>query len=296
MHGHGTENLFSYVAITSGYPNIVSVQAIVTKLIKEHKGLSRRLLEHLIVQYIERYTVKRAKNFIIKAPFVEHFIKELNPGAVVHLLENIIHERFFQVERKPGVHRRKILFIGSLINTKGIEELIHSFTILASEFADIELHLVGTGIESYTQSVLMPLIKNGMGKDRIVMHGHVSTDVIAQLFSESAMVVLPSYYDTSPNSVAEAMVAGVPVIGTDVGGIPFMIQHGETGTVIPSRNVRALTDAMRSYIEHPERAERYAGVGRDRARLRFGEQRYVDRLLTIYRSIVETGQRKKNGM
>jgi glycosyltransferase involved in cell wall biosynthesis len=286
VHGHGTENIFSYIAVTSGYPHVISIQAIIENLVKEYKRISRRMFEHMIVQFVERYTVRRAKNFIIKAPFAASFIRKHNTKASIHLLENIIHERYFAVERIKQGSIKKIVFVGTLINTKGVEELIAAFHIIAVEFPDTELHLIGTGTTTYVDSVLTPMIRSGPGRDQIILRGHLSENDIAELYAEAAMLVLPSYFDTSPNVVAEAMVSGVPVIGTDVGGIPFMVNTGKTGTIVPLRDAQKLTESMKIYLSNPALAEKHAQAGRSEARTRYGEQRFVDQVLKIYRSII----------
>jgi glycosyltransferase involved in cell wall biosynthesis len=293
VHGHGTENLFSYVAVTSGYPHVVSIQAIISRLLSQYRRLSRRALEHLIVQFVERYTVRRAQNFIIKAPFAEGFVRSLNPTAPVFLLENIVHEVYFEVDRRTAAKGRKIIFIGTLINTKGVEELIRSFNEVAPKHPDLELHLLGTGTEAYVDGVLKPLIKEVHG--RVVLRGHVPSVEIAREFEDATMVVLPSYFETSPNVIAEAMVAGVPVIGTDVGGMPFMIAHDKTGQIVPVRDVPRLTAAIERNLKHPDIAEAHAAAGCSEARKRYGRQRYVDSLLGIYASILEHPAKHKRG-
>jgi glycosyltransferase involved in cell wall biosynthesis len=293
VHGHGTENLFSYVAVTSGYPHVISIQAIISSLLAQYRRVSRRALEHVIVRFIERYTVKRAENFIIKAPFAEEFVRSLNPTAPVFLLENIVHEVFFEVERRPSAKGRKIIFIGTLINTKGVEELIRSFGAIAPHHPDVELHLVGTGTEAYVEGVVKPLMRQSRGT--IVLRGHVPSAQIAQEFAEATMVVLPSYFETSPNVIAEAMVAGVPVIGTDVGGIPFMITHDKTGQIVPVRDVLRLTEAIARYLDQPSLAQAHAAAGRAEARKRYSRQRYVDSLLGIYENILKHNAQHTRG-
>ena len=234
VHGHGTENLFSYVAVTSGFPHVISIQAIIAHLFAQYRRLTRRALEHAIVRHVERYTVRRAKHVILKAPFAEPFVRSLNPTARTFLLENIVHEVFFGVQRGGGTPRRRIVFVGTVVETKGVEELIKAFRDLAPRYADVDLHLIGFGPPAYVERVVLPMIRD-LG-DRVVLRGQLPSAELAREFTYATMVVLPSYFDTSPNVIAEAMVAGVPVIGTDVGGIPFMISHDRTGQLVPLRD------------------------------------------------------------
>lgn len=286
VHGQGTENLFSYIAVTCGYPAVISIQAIISHLVRQYGRVSRRYLEHAIVQYIERYTVRRAKHFIIKAPFAEEFIRSLNPGARVHLLENIIHEAYFGVRRDPAQPKNNVVFVGTLVNTKGVEELIQAFHSLSAEAPGLELHLIGSGIPGYVDGVLRPLIERGPGAGRVRLHGQLPPERVAAMFETARMLVLPSYSDTSPNVIAEALVAGVPVIGSDIGGIPFMIERDRTGLIVPVRNAEALAAAMRAYVRDEALAEQHARLGSERARERYGAERFVRSLLTIYRSVL----------
>lgn len=73
------------------------------------------MLEHLIVQQVERYTVRRASNVIIKAPFAVEFVRSLNSRAKVFLLEIIVHEAYFAVEPDPSARpKASIAFVPSL--------------------------------------------------------------------------------------------------------------------------------------------------------------------------------------
>jgi glycosyltransferase involved in cell wall biosynthesis len=286
VHGHGTENAYSYVTVTSGFPHVISIQAIIRDLVRQYRRVSRRMLEHLIVRGVERYTVRRAANVIIKAPFAEAFVRSLNPRASLFLLENIVHEAYFAVERDQAAIGPRVLFVGTIIQTKGVEELIRAFHHIAGRVPGASLELIGTGDEAYVRNVVRPLADSGPGAARIRFLGQRSSAEIAREFQTAAMLVLPSCFDTSPNVVAEAMVAGLPVIGTDVGGIPFMIRDGETGRVVPLRDERALVDAIAGYLDDRPLACRHGELARAEGRARWTRERFVDRLLAIYQEIV----------
>jgi glycosyltransferase involved in cell wall biosynthesis len=123
----------------------------------------------------------------------------------------------------------------------------------------------------------------------VTLHGQLPSERIAALFGGASMLVLPSYSDTSPNVIAEALVAGVPVIGTDVGGIPFMIEQDQTGLLVPVRDVDALAGAMRHYLRNEALAEEHAHRGSERARARYGEERFVQSLMAIYEHVLTSG-------
>ena len=290
VHGHGTENLFSYVAVTSGYPNVISIQAIIKNLIKEYPRKTRQYYEHLIVQFVETFTIKNARNIIIKAPFSEKYVKEINPSAKVTLIENIVNQQYFKVTRKVNQDKKSLLFIGSVSALKGIEELISAFELISKKVLDIELYIVGVGEHSYIENRIKPMIEKFSNSDKIKLLGHKTIPQIAELLSSADMLVLPSYSDTSPNVVAEAMAAGVPVVGTNVGGIPFMIDDNETGLVVPVRNYVALAEAILKILGNKEMAQNMSLNAKRRSQSRYGEDSFTKKILNLYNEIINSEQ------
>ena len=74
----------------------------------------------------------------------------------------------------------------------------------------------------------------------------------------SAVLIHPSHIDNSPNSVAEAMASGLPVIASNVGGIPSMIENGVTGLLVEPRNHRQLAEAVISLLHNEAERKRLA--------------------------------------
>lgn len=286
VHGHGTENLFSYVTVTSGYPHVISIQAIIKNLLKEYPRKTRQYYEHFIVQFVESYTIRRAKNIVIKAPFTEKFVREINKSAPITLLENIVNEKYFGVVRNLSPDQKTILFIGSVSALKGVEELIAAFETVSESFDNVQLLIVGVGDHSYIEQKIKPMIQKISGKDKITLLGYKTIPEIASILSKTDILVLPSYSDTSPNVIGEAMAAGVPVIGTNVGGIPFMLKNGETGLIVPVRDSKALSESICVLLKNKEASEMMSRHAKEESLKRFSETAFTDKIITIYRNIL----------
>jgi glycosyltransferase involved in cell wall biosynthesis len=286
VHGHGTENIFSYAAVRSRYPHVLSIQAIIAELVRTHPSFSREWFQHSLVRLVERYTLRRARWVVIKAPFVESRLRSVNPGVTVRLVENIVSTPFFAVKRCPGTTRKKIVFVGRLTPTKGVEEMVGAFHQVAGSDLAIELHLVGQGDPAYVDGPLRALIDAGPAPRRVFLRGRLTPDEIAGEFADAAMVVLPSYYDTRPNAIAEAMVAGVPVIATSVGGLPYMLEDGAYGQLVPPGDVDQLAAAIRRNLRTPDLAAERAFRAQSLARRRYCKERFVTRILRIYERVV----------
>ena len=90
------------------------------------------------------------------------------------------------------------------------------------------------------------------------------------------LVHAPVQADPLPTVVLEAMALGLPVVATDVGGIPEMVEDGVTGLLAPPDDVPALEAAIRRLTDDPARARAMGVSGRERARAHFSRARYVE--------------------
>jgi glycosyltransferase involved in cell wall biosynthesis len=97
---------------------------------------------------------------------------------------------------------------------------------------------------------------------------------------------LPSANENSPNTLAEAMVSGLPVIATSVGGIPSMVEHGKTGWLVPPHNPPDLANAILDLLNNPEKRTRLGQAARQRARDRHLPEHVATQTMDAYREIL----------
>ncbi|HUI55029.1 MAG TPA: glycosyltransferase [Bryobacteraceae bacterium] len=132
-----------------------------------------------------------------------------------------------------------VLYVGRFARTKGIMELVAAFSALAEELPNLKLVCVGSGP---LQSVLETQIK-----ERVRIPGDQSLSEVARWMVAADLFCLPSYSEGCPNVVIEAISCGCPVVATDVGGIPELV-NPDCAILVPSKNVDRLTDALRSSL------------------------------------------------
>lgn len=148
------------------------------------------------------------------------------------LIPNIIAPDFLTPPKLPPTTREvcKLLFIAAdiSIDLKGLSLLIRALNIISNEAdlmntSNIELHLVGGGKIPFE-------VNQGIS---VIHHGFQGKSAIKQLISESTFLVVPSLSENSPNVIAEAQLLGLPVIASNVGGIPELIEDFVTGFLTP---------------------------------------------------------------
>jgi len=151
-----------------------------------------------------------------------------------------------------------ILFVGRFDRQKGGDLVLRVFAELASVYPQLTLTFVGpdSGIngpdnkfhlfESFIKSTLPDWCRS-----RIRFCGQVPHSDLMSLRLKSFLTLVASQYETMPYAVLEAMSLGCPIVATQVGGIPEMIQDGRNGLLVPSRDASKMADACRTLIEDP---------------------------------------------
>lgn len=166
--------------------------------------------------------------------------------------------------------------VGNLRREKGHAVLLRAFVLVRRRLADSRLRLVGDGP---LRANLETLARELGIDDAVEFVGSVS-DVWPHL-AEAGIVVVPSLSETQGLVVLEAMAAGCPLIATDVGGIPEMIEDGFNGRLVPPGDIDALASAMVDLHGATELRQRYAEAGRATA-MKWRMEGTVAQYLALY--------------
>lgn len=154
------------------------------------------------------------------------------------------------VEREPS-DKLRLLYVGRIDTTKGVDLLLQAVTPLA-ETHDFHLKIVGTGpIEG-------ALRETYAGKPWVEFTGHVPLQAATDAMATSDMLMIPSIWlENSPGVVIQALGVGLPVMGSDKGGIPELVSHGVNGLLVPPGDVEAWRNAIRGVLDNPAQLEAY---------------------------------------
>ncbi|MCY3915334.1 MAG: glycosyltransferase family 4 protein [Chloroflexi bacterium] len=182
---------------------------------------------------------------------------------------------FLKMERRIAVEAAEdIVYAGVLIPRKGVHLLLNAFAALDHPRA--QLHLVG-GAENaaYAESLKRQAADLGI-ESRVRFAGAVSQRELATYFAAARVMVLPSLSEGLGRVVVEAMLMGIPVIGSRVGGIPDMIIDGENGYLVEAGNEAALTKALRTVYDEDEDVAAMGAKARAFAQDFFSPRKYVE--------------------
>jgi len=178
----------------------------------------------------------------------------------------------------PQLRGKKVIgFVGRLAKEKGLAYLVKAVRPIMKEDGNVALVLVGDG--PYHDE-LCGLIKELDLEEHIVILGKRSD--LADLYASMDVCVLPSLNEGVPMAVLEAMAAGKPVLATRVGGIPEIIQDGQTGLLIEPADQSQLTLALKRLLVSPELCEELGQRGRDRVCSHFSARGMAQAYLAMY--------------
>jgi glycosyltransferase involved in cell wall biosynthesis len=179
------------------------------------------------------------KNAAAVIALTEHMKVEIQNvyNRDVFVIPNGIDLKKFEDFTKNRIHnnegRKKILFVGRLHTVKGVKYLIESMKIIKIDFPNIELILVGDGEE---KCKLESLVKQFNLSEYVSFVGIVPNQQIPKCMIESDIFVLPSLSEGFGIVILEAMASGLPIVASNVGGIPYLVQNEINGFLVEPKN------------------------------------------------------------
>jgi glycosyltransferase involved in cell wall biosynthesis len=182
-------------------------------------------------------------------------------------------------DRRPGLPR--IVFLGQLVERKGIHVLVEAMSALRGE---AELLLVGGNWDAPGYAADLRALARRLDVDAGIVFENHRADVGA-ILSTADVLVLPSFSEARPRTIIEAMMLGIPVVATSVGGVPSLVVDDETGLLVPPGDPVALAGALGRLVRSPALRERIGGAAARHAASEFSAVRTAQQYLRLYRSL-----------
>lgn len=233
-----------------------------------------------------RFIVKQADQIVAISNFTKRRILEIAdvPVKVIPFASGISRTRNKKI-RKKGDGTKKILFVGRLIERKGVIYLLKTMP-QTLEKVNARLDIVGGGplfSQLSKQVKKMKLSKN------IFLHGKISEKKLVNLYQDCDVFVLPAIVDKWGDTeglgvvLLEAMSFKKPVVASRVGGITDIVKHNKTGILVPQRNSQALVKAIVKILTDKNLANKLAQSGYQYLQDKFHWERIISETIKIYR-------------
>jgi len=178
---------------------------------------------------------------------------------------------------------RYVLLIGTPWYLKGVDRLVEAFQRLAPDFPEVKLKIVGWYLEQERKE--LEALRGNCRQIEIVRA--LPNQEALKLICGCTVLVHPSRCEGGPSRVVmEGLAAGVPVIGSDVAGIPYTIRDGENGFIVPGDDTAALERRLRELLSDPELRRRLGERGYRYAHDHLTERVYVEQFTEMVRAVV----------
>lgn len=240
----------------------------------------RRRAEH------EINTIRSCKFFMGRTDWDKALVSLFNPTAKYFHCEEALRDSFLNMDKHWAPSSQDKIKIISVISNpwyKGVDlilktaKLLKQFTSMSFEWnvygvSDIRFYEYKYGI--FANNV------------NVNIRGSVGKEVLVNELCNSSVYVHPSYIDNSPNSVCEAQLIGIPVLATNVGGIPSLVKDGETGFLFPANDPYMLANLIKTIVNDVSLSEKISSAEISVAKARHNPDSIKTTLLNVYNYIL----------
>jgi len=191
-----------------------------------------------------------------------------------------------------SLRREGLLFVGRLVDKKGVEYLLRAMPLILARHPHEKLTIVGDGPLRQTLAELSRALDIA---DNVTFEGSLANRDIPARLQRTAVAVFPSIVtgagdqEGSPVAIMEALACGCAAIVADYPGASDIISHGETGIIVPGRSPEAIADAVLTLLDNPERQKALGSKGRAWVQENYDWQVIGARFMDLFRDLTPGG-------
>lgn len=279
VHGHGTERYCAISAAFSGYPNVITIHGNMRLIARINKA--RPFSFQWLAGRLESFTIPRSQGVVCLS---EHTARVIGDTAQsTWIIPNAVAEQFFQVPRN---HTKKKELTGVCIATiyplKNQNNFIRAVDSLICKRHFKMMFLGSVSKNPYTDEFL-DLLKT---RNWCEYAGFAGPEKLMNYLSAADFLVLPSLEENCPMVVLEAMAAGVPIMASNVGGVPDLIEDGKTGILCNPYDPESLRNKFEQLLENPQLRLGLATQAKSDAYRRFHPDVIAGEHLKVYNSVL----------
>jgi len=279
VHGQGTERESGLVAALCGRPSVLTLH-----------GNFREIAASMNFPYLSYFRfAAMIESFCLPRVSGVHCISSATKRSVeakakqTWVIPNAVHEDFFKLERKTGSHPY-VICVAGISEWKNQLLLVEASDQLHLAFPDLEVHFIGTCHES--SSYGKEFLESIRNRPWCHHHAQCHRDEILRHMEKTTCSVLPSTQENFGLVVAEALAAGIPCLGSNIGGIPDIISPGVDGELFDPTSVEELAQQLiKTHMDH-RMVSRYAAEGKISAQRRFSSRAIANAHIVMYHEIL----------
>lgn len=227
-------------------------------------------------------TLRRAACLVVPSRFLQTVFQRY--GMLAQVLPNVIDLGRFRPRDAATVHGAHLVVTRNLEPIYDNASALRAFAMVREKRPEALLTIAGSGPDAPRLRALAGEL--GM-VEAVRFAGRLDRDAMAALYRDADICVNASLADNAPNSLLEAMASGVAVVSTNVGGVPFLVEHDKTALLVPPQNPQAMAQALLRVLDDEALRHRLVRAGLLQVQRHTWAQ-IAPRLAAAYRSALAT--------
>lgn len=235
-------------------------------------------------RFWQRRIIKKADAITVISGYLADFAKRYNKNASLHIVPNGVDLKKYQAPRirnQNDNEKKVITTVSRLVKKNGIDILIEAAKEL--EIDNWELKIIGGGPE---EKRLKNLAKKSGIAEKTKFIGSVSNEEVPKYLAEADVFVRPSRSEGLGSAFLEAMAAGIPIIGTNVGGIPDFLEDGKTGLFVKTDDPKDLAEKIDTVLGDEKLRKGLSENGRKLVEERYNWDKIAGQMKGVYHEII----------
>ncbi len=226
----------------------------------------------------------RDQRFLVSiAPYVKKEIERLTSAQIFDIW-NALDRRYFELPRKEK--KGNILFLGWLNARKNPAVLVDVAAQLQEEFPRCRFLFAGEAADDEYLATLTKKISDLGLTERVSLLGRLSQSEVIEQICAASMLVLPSLQENAPMVIAEAMAAKLPVLASNLCGIPDMIDDGVSGYLIEPYDVAGISERIATLLRDDDLRQQIGLAAHHEAVKRYHPDSVAEATISAYRQVM----------
>lgn len=267
------------VMVTAHWCNKEGIPAF-HRPIKDLDSLYRNIMLPIYTKIESKLAKSCQKLTVVSDSLRKEFEKHYNIESDV--IYNAVDMELFNFN--PEINKENaILFTGKLGSGKGILDLLKIAEMLKKSHSKTKLYIIGNG--PLKNSIKKGIKKNGL--NNVEMISQLKHPELIKYYQRAKIFVLPTYYEGFPTTVLEAMACALPVIATNVSGIPEQIDEGVNGFMITPGDIQSFYKRIVELLESPEKRLTMGQNARKKVFEKFTWNRVAKKIADMYEQMLK---------
>jgi glycogen synthase len=247
---------------------------------------------------VEWWLTYESWKVIVNSEYMKNEVQKVFhlPDDKLYVIPNGVDlDKFRGMERDHGFRRnfagddeKIVFFVGRLVNEKGVQVLIDAIPKVLTYFHNVKFVIAGKGPSlDYLRSKVSAMNIS----DKVYFTGYIHDTDLLKLYKCADVAVFPSLYEPFGIVALEGIVANVPIVVSDTGGLGEIVEHGVDGMKSYKGNAESLADSILEILHNPDRAEEMKRRAMEKVHRHYNWKLISDRTVEVYREIIEESRK-----